>query len=58
MKLLFFFVVLVYTDLLVTVTKALRNNLSFIGNPFVYLTCDREIFVLLYVLFRASQVVQ
>ena len=58
MKLLFFFVVLVYTDLLVRVIKALRNNFSFFGNPFVYLTCDGEIFVLLCVLFRASQVVQ
>lgn len=47
---LFFFVVVIYTDLPIRISKG--NSLSFTGNPSVYLACDREVFIFLYVLLR------
>lgn len=47
-----FFVVLIHKNLPIRISNVLKNNFSFIGNPFVYLPCDREVFVLSSVLFR------
>lgn len=44
-------VVLAHTNLPVRISKALKNNFSFIGNPLVYLPCDSEGFCLFVCLF-------
>lgn len=46
-----FLVVLTHKNLPIRISKVLKNNSSFSGNPFVYLPCDREGFVLSCVLF-------